>query len=162
MSVPTGADSIECALGRYADMVFRIAYHNVKTREDAEDITQEVFIKLISSGKSFTSPEHEKAWLIRVTVNKCHDFLRAQHRGGAALPYGADDKKDNVSGMEVFDAVMRLPAKYGSTVYLYYYEGFTVPEIARMLRRKKSTVSSWLCRARVQLKDSLSGGLDGE
>ena len=51
MGIPAGTDSIECALGRYADMVFRIAYHNVKTREDAEDITQEVFIKLISSGK---------------------------------------------------------------------------------------------------------------
>ena len=81
MAVPARtADTFEYALNTYSDMLLRIAYRNVKVLADAEDITQEVFIKLIQRDKGFESPEHEKAWLIRVTVNKCRDFLKSERR----------------------------------------------------------------------------------
>ena len=162
MDVPAGTDDIEGIVDTYSDMVLRIAYHNVKILEDAEDITQEVFLKLIFSGKEFKSPKHEKAWLIRVTVNKCRDFFKSAQRKDLPLAADTEAAGTETSSTEVLDAVMRLPKKYGNVIYLYYYEGFTVPEIARALQRKKSTVSSWLCRAREQLRNSLSGGFDDE
>lgn len=164
MNVPAGTENtIESALDTYSDMVLRIAYHNVKGMADAEDITQEVFLKLISSGKKFESAEHEKAWLIRVTVNKCHDFFKsARRKNETALNGDILSEPVENSGGEVLDAVKRLPEKYRNVIYLYYYEKQTVPEIARALRRRENTVSSWLHRAREQLKNSLSGGFDDE
>lgn len=162
MGVPAGTDNIEETLDTYSDMVLRIAYHNVKTLEDAEDITQEVFLKLITSGKKFKSPQYKKAWLIRVTVNECRDFFRSAHRKDVPLTTDTIAERAETSSTEVLDAVMRLPENYGNVIYLYYYEGLTVQEIAKTLRRKKSTVSSWLCRAREQLRNSLSGGFDDE
>jgi len=152
------ADTFEYALNTYSDMLLRIAYRNVKVLADAEDITQEVFIKLIQRDKGFESPEHEKAWLIRVTVNQCRDFLKSERRKKeTALGTGIDipAAEEKTSGTEVTEAVMCLPEKYRNVLYLYYYEGRTVPEIARYLQSRDNTVSSWLHRAREQLKHSL-------
>ena len=160
MAVPAcTVDTFESALNTYSDMLLRIAYRNVKVLADAEDITQEVFLKLILRDEGFESPEHEKAWLIRVTVNKCRDFLKSErHKKEMVLSGGDIDipaAKEETSNPEVLEAVKCLPEKYRNVLYLYYYEGRTVPEIARYLRSRDNTVSSWLHRAREQLKNSL-------
>ncbi|WP_411676187.1 sigma-70 family RNA polymerase sigma factor [Caproicibacter sp.] len=147
-------------LNCYSDMVLRIALHNVKARADAEDIAQEVFLKRVTARRSFASPEHEKAWMIRVTVNQCRDFLKsARNRPTVALEESVPDSPHST---EVLDAVLCLPVLYRNVIYLYYYEGYSVREISRILRRRENTVSSWLFRARAALKNSLTGGFDDE
>lgn len=149
----------EALLDRYADMVLRIALHNVGIPADAEDVAQEVFLKRITAKRAFDSIEHEKAWMIRVTVNQCRDFLRAAHRRDVALDENVPCKAPDT---EVLDAVLRLPADFRNVIYLHYYEGLSVAEIARILRRRENTVSSRLHRAREALKSSLTGGFGDE
>jgi len=146
-------------LERYSGMVLRIALHNVESRTDAEDIAQEVFLKRITARRTFASQEHEKAWMIRVTVNQCRDFLKSAQRRTVPLPEDLPSKEPNG---EVLEAVLCLPVPYRNVIYLHYYEGLSVKEISRVLRRRENTVSSWLYRARAALKDSLTGGFDDE
>lgn len=147
-------------LERYSDLVLRIAMHSAREPADAEDIAQEVFLKRVATRRVFSSPEHEKAWMIRVTINQCRDYLKSARRRGTVpldrdIPGPARDTR-------VLDAVRELPEPYRNAVYLYYYEGYTIKEIARILRRRENTVSSWLHRARAMLKKSLTGGFDNE
>lgn len=146
-------------LKRYSGMVLRIALHNVGSRTDAEDIAQEVFLKRITARRAFVSPEHEKAWMIRVTVNQCRDFLKSAQRRTVPLPA---DPPDEARDFEVMEAVLCLPVPYRNVIYLHYYEGLSVREISHILRRRENTVSSWLHRARAALKDLLTGGFDNE
>lgn len=153
-------DMIQVSLVKYSDMVIRIAYQNLKSMTDAEDIAQKVFLKLMTSRPDFESDTHEKAWVIRVTVNLCKDFLKsAWFRKRTALE---DSIPQNDKNNEVLDAVMRLPVKFRNVIYLHYYEDLTVAQIADILQQKENTVSSWLYRARNQLKKSLAGGFDNE
>ncbi|MCI1965636.1 MAG: sigma-70 family RNA polymerase sigma factor [Oscillospiraceae bacterium] len=145
-------------LDRYSDMVLRIALHNVRSRSDAEDIAQEVFLRRITARRPFASPEHEKAWMIRVTINRCRDFLKSARRKAVPL----EEVPDKPCHAEVLEAVWSLPVPYRNAVYLHYYEGFSVKEIAHLLHRRENTVSSWLHRARAALKDLLKGGFDDE
>ena len=139
-------------------MVVRIAYQHTGNQSDAEDIAQETFIKLMCSPES-TDEEHLKAWLIRVTINLCKDFKRSfwQRR----IDPLTDEQQSSVSVQEsVLEEIMSLPKHYRNVIYLYYYEGYTVPEISRILMEKENTVSSWLTRARRKLKNlMLEGGL---
>nr|WP_319489769.1 sigma-70 family RNA polymerase sigma factor [uncultured Caproiciproducens sp.] len=151
---------IQSCLTNYADMVVRIAFQNVKSRQEAEDIAQEVFLRLFTLGTDFKSAAHEKAWIIRVTVNLCKDYLKSSwFKKRAVLD---DNILSHDKNSEVLDAVMRLPVKYRNVVYLHYYEDMSVTEIASVLQQKENTVSSWLHRARKQLKESLTGGFDDE
>lgn len=153
-------DMIQESLNKYSNMVIRIAYQNLKSMADAEDIAQEVFLKLITSRPAFESEMHEKAWIIRVTVNQCRDFLKsAWFKKRTELKDSIPQKDKNT---EVLDAVMRLPVKFRNVIYLHYYEGMSVAQIAVILQQKENTVSSWLHRARKQLKESLAGGFDNE
>jgi RNA polymerase sigma-70 factor (ECF subfamily) len=146
-------------LDRYSGMVLRIALHNVGSMADAEDIAQEVFLKRITARRAFASPEHEKAWMIRVTVNQCRDFLKSAYRRTVPLP---EDLPGETQGCEVLEAVLCLPVPYRNVIYLHYYEGLSVKEISRALRRRENTVSSWLYRARAALKKTLTGGFEDE
>lgn len=151
---------IQSCLTNYADMVIRIAYQNVKSTAEAEDIAQEVFLKRFTLGTDFKSAEHEKAWMIRVTVNLCKDYFKSSwFRKRAVLD---DNLLSRDKNGEVLDAVMRLPVKYRNVIYLHYYEDMSVAEIASALQQKENTVSSWLHRARKQLKVTLTGGFDDE
>ncbi len=153
-------DMIQASLEKYSDMVIRIAFQNLKSRADAEDIAQEVFLKLMISRPDFESDTHEKAWVIRVTVNLCRDFLKsAWFRKRTVLEDSIPQKDKN---NEVLDAVMRLPVKFRNVIYLHYYEDMSVAQIADILQQKENTVSSWLYRARGQLRESLAGGFDDE
>lgn len=153
-------DMIQASLEKYSGMVIRIAFQNLKSRADAEDIAQEVFLKLMISRPDFESDTHEKAWVIRVTVNLCRDFLKsAWFRKRTVLEDSIPQKDKN---NEVLDAVMRLPVKFRNVIYLHYYEDMSVAQIADILQQKENTVSSWLYRARGQLRESLAGGFDDE
>lgn len=132
--------------------VFGIACNYTKSHNDANDIIQEVFMKLYLSKKSFNDEEHIKAWLIRVTINACKKHLLSPWIK-RTLPLDdtilfEDDKEDS----ELFHAVMSLSKKYRLVVHLYYYEGYSISEISSILDTKESTIKVRLMRARNQLK----------
>ena len=144
-------------------MVVRLCTLYLKNHADTEDIFQTVFLKYVLSSVCFESEQHEKAWFIHVTINACKDLLRSVFRRRTVpldevLELPAPVTGDN---REVLEAVLSLPDKYKEVVYLHYYEGYTAPEIAQILRKNKSTVYTLLQRARGMLRDRL-GGDDGD
>lgn len=148
---------------KYSDMIFRIAYSYTNNRQDAEDIVQDMFVKLIEIDKTFESEEHEKAWIIRVTVNLCKNRLKMfWNRKTCSLNEMTNsayfDEKDGF----VLDAVMKLTENHRIIVYLYYYEGYKTAEIANILKKRESSVRSALHRAREQLKKILKEDYDFE
>jgi len=152
-------DFIQSAVEAYLDMVFRIAYQNTANYSDAEDVTQEVFIKLMKE-RRFISEEHMKAWLIRVTINLCKDLKKSfWHRRTESLPNEWQPAEGPQASF--MDELRRLPKNYRNVLYLYYFEGYTVPEIAKILGNKENTVSSWMTRARKKLKTLIMDGGDG-
>lgn len=145
----------------YSDMLLRIALNRVKSVPAAEDIVQTVFERLMRRRPVFESREHEKAWLIRTAVNLCLSDLRTQSRHGSvpldenmAGEYGED-------ASEVLEAVRSLPIQDRYAVYLYYYEGYAVKDIGKMLKEPEGTISSRLSRARKKLRTLLEGGNHG-
>ena len=150
-------NKIERIVDTYSDMLLRIALHHTQNLSDAEDVLQTVYLKLMKTEMQFDSGEHEKAWLIRVTINQCKDMLRsAWHKKTEGLD---DSHKAKHKGEDfvVLDAVRALDEKYRDIVFLYYYEGYGTNEIADMLEMRKGTVESRLFRAREQLKKTLEG-----
>lgn len=147
----------EAAVEQYADSIFRLAYSYLKSRTDAEDVMQETLLKLYTANKSFESPAHERNWLLRVAANGCKKLLRTPWRCRteplAQLPETA--VFDSPAQSELFRQVMALAPKYRAAVYLYYYEGYAVREIAELMGANPSTVQTWLMRAREQLKNRL-------
>lgn len=149
-----GIDDLEARrlVNAYSDLILRLSYTYLKSTQDAEDICQTVFLKLLSSDKGFDSPEHEKAWIIRAAVNACKDELRAFRRKAKPLEDASGMAAPDIPESNVLDAVMALPQKYRETVYLFYYEGYSVKEIAKLLHRSEAAVSAHLSRGRKRLK----------
>ena len=164
----------EMMVNRLAPSVYRIAYNYFGCREDAEDIMQDVIIKMLTSDKEFESEEHIKSWTIRCTVNECHSLYRNPFRRKRVYPDGDNAWKDdawwdNATGRQedvfiseteadheaelVRDALSRLHPRYRIALYLYYYEEYSVREIAGMLGKRESTVQTWLARGRRQMAD---------
>ena len=141
----------------YMDMVYRLACHYLRSPQDADDVTQEVFLRLLRTETAFDGEEHARHWLVRVTLNEAKRLCRSPWRqrtapledfhGTAPLP-GEEQRA-------LFEAVMALPRKYRVPLYLYYYEGYSAGETAELLGRKVSTVQTWLARGREQLKKQL-------
>lgn len=141
----------------FADDIFRLCYSFMKNQMDAEDAVQETFLKYFHSDKKFESMEHHKAWLIVTASNQCKDLLKQRWRKAKDL----DDYKDIVGEEkvmvdEVMELVMKLPEKYKTTVYLYYYEGYDSREIAHLLHKPDSTIRTYLQKARKLLRQELS------
>jgi len=149
--------AFEAAVERYADLVFRLAYSYLKSRADAEDVMQETLLKLYTEPKPFDSPDHERYWVTRVAVNECKRVLRSPWRrrvdGLDTVPETA--AFDSPAQTELFRQVMELPPKYRAAIYLHYYEGYAVREIAQLMGANPSTVQTWLMRARGQLRTNL-------
>ncbi len=155
-------------IDKYADMVYRIAVNETGNREDAQDIFQEVFLRLVRYRDRISNEEHLKAWLIRVTINcakkqKRSFWNRKVTSVEEAAKEQADSKAAKVYEMvenadsPVLQAVRELPEKYRSAVYLFYYEEMSIAQIGKLLGEKESTVKSRLYRAREILKIRLKG-----
>ena len=151
------------AIGQYGDMVRRLCLVHLKNPADTEDIFQNVFLKYVLSPVVFESPEHEKAWLIRVTLNACKDLVKSFFRSRTVPLEELLDQPAPLSEehREVLEAVLALPQKYRDAVYLHYYEGYTAAEIGKLLGKNTNTVYTLLTRAREQLRKTLGGDRDG-
>lgn len=153
-------DTFSEAFTKYADTVYRVAYHNTSDSTDAEDITQEVFLKLLKTPRPFKDSEHLKAWLIRVTINLCRDVARKKRFSLLSDVIIKDEDSDEENS--VLEAVMSLPENYRNAIYLHYYEGYTAKETGKILGAKENTVLSWLSRGREALRKDLTGGFKDE
>ena len=152
------------AIRLYADTVRRICMVHLKNYSDTEDIFQTVFLKYVLHPEPFESEEHEKAWIIRVTVNACKDLLKSVFRS-QTVPLDTlieTPQAQELQHTELLGAVLSLPPKYKDVVYLYYYEGYSAEEISRILKKNVNTVYTLLTRARKILKKELEGVTDIE
>ncbi len=140
----------------YSGVIYRIAFARTQNKADAEDITQNVFLKYIDADKSFKDEEHRKAWLLRVAVNCTKDFVKsAYYRNRASLNEVPDAEVHIEEKSEIYYAVQSLPEKYRLAVHLFYYEDMSIVEISRLTKTKESTVKSQLSRARDMLRKIL-------
>ena len=152
-------ESVNNAIAQYSDMIRRLCMLHLKNYADTEDIFQTIFLKYVLSSVSFENQEHEKAWLIRVTINACKDLLKSFFRSRTVsidqiAEQPADLPPDN---REVLEAVLSLPEKYKDVVYLYYYEEYTAPQIGRILGKNVNTIYTILNRSKKILRDKLGG-----
>lgn len=146
---------------RFSTDVFRMAYARTNNKTDAEDITQETFIKYMKEKKPFEDENHVKAWLLRVTINQSINLVTsAWYRKSTAMEEADAIAKELEEKSDVYDAVMKLPEKYRVVVHLYYYEGYSVQEISSILKIKETTIKSQLKRARTKLKEMLKEDID--
>jgi len=149
-------DNPEDVIRQHTDMVYRIAFTYCRNRSDAEDITQEVFYRYLRKTPRLTGEDHLKAWLIRVAVNASKSLLRtAWLRKTVPISEQEPLPASESTPVDLYHAVMSLPEKYRSVVILYYYDGFTVGEIAKVLHRTETAVQTQLHRARAMLKEEL-------
>lgn len=140
----------------YADMILRISYSYLKQTYDAEDICQTVFLKILTKDLRFDSPEQEKAWIIRATINACKDHLRsAFYRRSVPLEAAETVAAPQVPKSHVMEALQTLPDKYRVVLYLYYYEEFSTKEIGTILKKSESAISARLSRGRRMLRTYL-------
>lgn len=145
------------AYEKYADRVFAAAFAVCRDRADADDVTQDTFMRYLTHGQDFRSEEHVKAWLLRVAVNRARDMVRSFWRRSRApweetmaqLPFAEPADRG------LFAAVMALPERYRTAIHLFYYEDMSVAEIAGLLSVREGTVKSRLSRGRKLLKNEL-------
>ena len=151
-----GEEEAARAIGQYGDMVRRLCLVHLKNPADTEDIFQNVFLKYVLSPVVFESPEHEKAWLIRVTINACRDLVKSFFRSRTVPLEELLDQPAPLSEehREVLEAVLALPGRYRDMVYLHYYEGYSLREIARLLGVTVPTVKMRLKRGRDALRNT--------
>lgn len=136
----------------YSDMIFRIAYQYLYNKYDAEDIVQEVFVKLLSRKVIFKDEEHVKSWLIRVTINQCLDYKKSLVKRSTVpienMEISFEHKEEGI-----LEELQLLKEDERNILYLYYYEGYKIKEIAKILKQKQNTINSKLTRARKKLKE---------
>ncbi len=151
------------AVEEYADMVRRVCFYHLKNQADTEDVFQNVFLKYMLYDEPFKSREHEKAWLLRVAINACKDYLKSFFRHNVISLESLSEMETEISEdhREVLEAVLSLPGKYKDVIYLHYFEGYSAAEIGTILSKKENTVYSLLSRGRAMLKKKLGGeGID--
>ena len=125
---------VERLVETYSDLILRLSYSYLKSTEDAKDICQTVFLKLLEKPRTFASPEHERAWIIRTAANICKDVLKSHWRRTTVdMDAAGDVPAPQAEEGSLLAAVGLLPPKYRAVIYLYYYEGYAAKEIAQML-----------------------------
>lgn len=144
-------EKLKAAMESYTPLLLHVAWSYMGNTAEAEDIVHEVFLTYYQKAPLFQSPEHEKAWLLRVTANRCKNVLKSSWfkkilLGEEASPYREEPYS------EVADAVLQLPAKYREVICLHYVEGYSIKEIAALLHRTPTAVGTQLERARKKLK----------
>lgn len=155
------ASEIIAVYERYADMLFRVAYTLLCSREDAEDAVSEVFYKYMTKKPCFETDEHEKAWLLRVTINQAHDLQRKRVRQSytpldeiAELPAKEQEYFEALRDV-ISPEVQSLPEKFKTVLLLFYYEELKIEEIASVLKISQAAVKMRLNRGRECLKKKL-------
>ena len=153
------AEDVQRIVDTYASTLLRTAFSLMKNRSDAEDMVQEALLKYMEKAPEFETPQHERAWLIRVTVNLCRN---RQNTAWFRKTVPLDESIPALESEEshVLEAVLALPKKYRTVIHLYYYEGYSVADIAEILGRKQNTILSQMSRARNLLKQSLKEEFD--
>ena len=148
-------NDLELAIEKYGHRVQSLAFVYLKNRHDAEDVAQEVFLAYFRKAPRFHDAQKEKSWIMTVTANKCKSLLRAKYR--EELPLTEDISYLPPDERGIMDAVLRLEEKYRLPIHLHYYEGYSIEEIAKILKVRPGTVGSWLSRGREVLKQILKG-----
>ena len=157
-------NNIEEYFSRYRDNVFAVAFNYFKNPCEADDCVQETFIKLLKCDVNFESEEHIRNWIIRVAINECKRvtlsswFRKKESIEDYAEKLSFTDPEES----SLFYAVMSLPSKYRQVVHLYYYEDYSVKEIAEILGRSETAITTQLSRARKILKSTLSEAWENE
>lgn len=157
-SLYRSSDSFSEKYSLYSDMLFRICMVYLGNKEDVEEAMQESFIKLLYKSPQFTDEEHEKAWLIRVSINICKDMHRSMWHKKVVKTDSIENYYDNPSDIEIMEEILKLPAAYKAVIYLYYFEDYTVKYISEILKITESAVKMRLKRGRSILKIELEGG----
>jgi len=151
------APQFETLAKQYMDMVFRLAFSHLKSKADADDVTQNVLLALYKTETVFESDDHVRHWLVRVTINECRKHWRSpwtKHEDVSS--YAETLRTEDDSAGDLFEAIMALDKKYRVLIVLYYYEGYAISEIAGMLHIPAGTVGTRLARARKKLKEFLT------
>lgn len=148
------------AVEQYQNSIYRLALHTLGSGADAEDVVQEVFLRLFRRDEAFESEEHLRRWLLRVGANLCRDVLKSPWRRRRSplpesLPAPAFEREDQRA---LYEAVMALEEKYRTVLYLFYYEDLPVKDIAALLGLRTSAVTTRLSRGRERLKAALKEG----
>ena len=160
MHAKADTDALTALYTRNVDAVYRICYVYLRSRADAEDAVQSVFLRYLQKQPEFRDENHERGWLLLTAKNICRDMLRSwwrRHRVGLdELPEPAVPMRDKEPS-ELTEALLALPEKYRITLYLYYWEGYPAREVAALLGCRESTVRTRLQRGREMLKNDLGG-----
>lgn len=151
------SEYLDYMVNKYANMVYRIALTRTNNKLDSEDIFQEVFLRVTKKMPIFENEEHEKAWMIRVTIN-CSNSLLTSNWKKKLEPLKEEIEFETKERHDVYYEVAKLPTKYRTVIYLFYYEGYKINEISKILNTNESTVKTQLARAREKLKKNLNGG----
>ena len=149
--------SVEEVFSKYADHVFAAAFSVCRNQADADDAMQDTFIKYNESGQEFRDENHIKAWLLRVAINRAKDIRASFWRRNKVSweEYMASLTFEEPEDSRLFDAVMRLPDKYRTVIHLFYYDEYSISEIAGILHSREGTIKSRLSRGRSLLKTIL-------
>lgn len=153
----TGDEYIEKAVKTYSKSMLKASYSVLGSVSDSEDAVQDAFVKLIEKKPSFKDAEHEKAWLLRVTINISKNMLKASHRKNLPI---IEDIPYEQNNNDVLQYVLCLEEKYRTIIHLYYYEGYSIKEIASIMNLPGATVGTRLSRARSILKTMLKGDFE--
>ena len=152
---------VKQVIEKYSDMVYRIALTRCGIVENAEDVFQDVFMKYSQKMPKFESEEHEKAWLIRVTINLTKNINNsAWNRKIVTLDENIEFETKEQE--DIFSIICSLPRDYKTVIYLSYYEGYKVKEISEILKKSEGTIKTWLFRAGQMLKEKIEGGFEDE
>ena len=142
----------------YADAILRLSYTYLKSTHDAQDVCQTVFVKLLTEPREFDSPDHERAYILRMAANACKDLLKSPWRKRTCgLEACAQVPAPEAADGSLLAAVNSLPPHYRAVIYLYYYEGYQASEIGVILGVPAATVHTRLARGRAKLKELLGG-----
>ena len=142
----------------YADAILRLSYAYLKKTQDAQDVCQTVFVRLLTEPREFESGEHERAYILRMAANACKDLLKSPWRRRTCdLEACAQVPAPETSDGSVLAAVNQLPAHYRSVIYLFYYEGYQASEIGEILGVPTATIHTRLARGRARLRELLGG-----
>lgn len=146
----------EAIYARRFELVYRLCFLYLKNKSDAEDAAAATFVRMLEHQPAFESQDHEKAWLIVTARNVCKNELRSKRRKHLTLDDATSAAAEPSGPDETLAVLLTLPERYQTALYLYYYEGYSTAETAKLMRKNESTVRTYLARGRALLKARLT------